>query len=34
MGLMIIRVLSDELDISSSTSGTRVIFVKRFSPES
>jgi serine/threonine-protein kinase RsbW len=34
MGLMIIRVLSDELDISSSTSGTRVLFVKRFSPES
>jgi serine/threonine-protein kinase RsbW len=34
MGLMIIRVLSDELDISSSTSGTRVLFVKRFSPGS
>jgi serine/threonine-protein kinase RsbW len=34
MGLMIIRVLSDDLDISSSTSGTRLLFVKRFSPES
>ena len=34
MGLMIIRVLSDELDIASSTNGTRLLFVKRFSPES
>jgi serine/threonine-protein kinase RsbW len=34
MGLMIIRVLADELEITSSPSGTRLIFVKRFSPES
>jgi len=34
MGLMIIRVLSDELDISSSSSGTRLVLRKRFSPES
>ena len=34
MGLMIIRVLSDELTISSTSSGTRLAFVKRFSSES
>jgi serine/threonine-protein kinase RsbW len=34
MGLMIIRVLSDELSVSSEGSGTRLVFVKRFSPES
>ena len=34
MGLMIIRVLADELDISSTSSGTRLLLVKRFSPES
>ncbi len=34
MGLMIIRVLSDELTISSTSAGTRLAFVKRFSPES
>ena len=34
MGLMIIRVLSDELNISSTSAGTRLAFVKRFSPES
>jgi serine/threonine-protein kinase RsbW len=32
-GLMIIRVLTDELSVSSTGSGTRVAFVKRFSPE-
>ena len=34
MGLMIIRVLTDELNVTSTGSGTRVAFVKRFSPES
>jgi serine/threonine-protein kinase RsbW len=34
MGLMIIRVLTDELSVTSTGSGTRVAFVKRFSPES
>jgi serine/threonine-protein kinase RsbW len=34
MGLMIIRVLTDELDISSTGTGTRLVLVKRFSPES
>jgi len=34
MGLMIIRVLSDELEISDTGSGMRLRFVKRFSPES
>jgi serine/threonine-protein kinase RsbW len=34
MGLMIIRELTDELSVSSSGSGTRLVFVKRFSPES
>jgi len=34
MGLMIIRVLTDELSVSSAGSGTRLAFVKRFSPES
>ena len=33
-GLMIIRVLTDELSVSSAGTGTRVAFVKRFSPES
>jgi serine/threonine-protein kinase RsbW len=33
MGLMIIRVLTDELDISSTSSGTRLMLVKRFTPE-
>jgi len=33
MGLMIIRVLTDELEISSTGSGTRLRLVKRFSPE-
>jgi serine/threonine-protein kinase RsbW len=32
-GLMIIRVLTDELSVSSDGTGTRVAFVKRFSPE-
>ncbi len=32
-GLMIIRVLTDELSVSSAGTGTRVAFVKRFSPE-
>jgi serine/threonine-protein kinase RsbW len=32
-GLMIIRVLTDELSVSSADTGTRVAFVKRFSPE-
>jgi serine/threonine-protein kinase RsbW len=32
-GLMIIRVLTDELSVSSVGNGTRVAFVKRFSPE-
>jgi serine/threonine-protein kinase RsbW len=32
-GLMIIRVLTDELSVSSAGSGTRVAFVKRFSPD-
>ena len=32
-GLMIIRVLTDELSVSSVGSGTRLAFVKRFSPE-
>jgi serine/threonine-protein kinase RsbW len=32
-GLMIIRVLTDELSVSSAGSGTRVAFAKRFSPE-
>jgi serine/threonine-protein kinase RsbW len=32
-GLMIIRVLTDELSVASTGSGTRVAFVKRFSPE-
>jgi serine/threonine-protein kinase RsbW len=32
-GLMIIRVLTDELSVSSVGSGTRLVFVKRFSPE-
>jgi serine/threonine-protein kinase RsbW len=34
MGLMIIRVLTDELSVTSTGSGTRLVFVKRFSPES
>ena len=34
MGLMIIRVLTDELDIASTEAGTRLRLVKRFSPES
>jgi len=34
MGLMIIRVLTDELSVSSEGAGTRLAFVKRFSPES
>jgi serine/threonine-protein kinase RsbW len=34
MGLMIIRVLTDELDIATTGSGTRLRLVKRFSPES
>ena len=34
MGLMIIRVLTDELEISATGSGTRLRLVKRFSPES
>jgi len=34
MGLMIIRVLTDELEISDTGSGTRLTLVKRFSPES
>jgi serine/threonine-protein kinase RsbW len=33
MGLMIIRVLTDELEISDTGSGMRLRFVKRFSPE-
>jgi anti-sigma regulatory factor (Ser/Thr protein kinase) len=33
-GLMIIRVLTDELSVASTGSGTRLAFVKRFSPES
>ena len=32
-GLMIIRVLTDELSVSSADTGTHVAFVKRFSPE-
>ena len=32
-GLMIIRVLTDELSVASAGTGTRVAFVKRFSPE-
>ena len=32
-GLMIIRVLTDELSVSSVGAGTRVAFLKRFSPE-
>lgn len=32
-GLMIIRVLTDELSVASTGSGTRIAFVKRFSPE-
>jgi serine/threonine-protein kinase RsbW len=32
-GLMIIRVLTDELSVTSAGTGTRVAFVKRFSPE-
>jgi serine/threonine-protein kinase RsbW len=34
MGLMIIRELSDDVSVSSAPTGTRVAFVKRFSPES
>jgi serine/threonine-protein kinase RsbW len=34
MGLMIIRVLTDELEIASTGSGTLLRLVKRFSPES
>ena len=34
MGLMIIRVLTDELDIFNTGSGMRLRLVKRFSPES
>jgi serine/threonine-protein kinase RsbW len=34
MGLMIIRVLTDELEIASTGAGTRLRLVKRFSPES
>ena len=34
MGLMIIRVLTDELEVSDTGSGTRLTLVKRFSPES
>jgi serine/threonine-protein kinase RsbW len=34
MGLMIIRVLTDELEISDTGSGTRLTLVKRFSSES
>jgi serine/threonine-protein kinase RsbW len=33
MGLMIIGELTDELRVTSADSGTRVAFVKRFSPE-
>ncbi len=33
MGLMIIRVLTDELEIASTGAGTRLRLVKRFSPE-
>jgi hypothetical protein len=33
MGLMIIRVLTDELEIASTAKGTRLRLVKRFSPE-
>ncbi|HEY7691851.1 MAG TPA: ATP-binding protein [Gaiellaceae bacterium] len=33
-GLMIMRVLTDELSVTSAGTGTRVAFVKRFSPES
>ena len=31
MGLTIIELLTDELTITSSSSGTRIVFVKRFS---
>jgi serine/threonine-protein kinase RsbW len=34
MGLMIIGVLTDELQIASTGAGTRLRLVKRFSPES
>jgi serine/threonine-protein kinase RsbW len=34
MGLMIIQVLTDELEIASTGAGTRLRLVKRFSPES
>lgn len=34
MGLMIMRVLADELEIDSTGSGTRLRLVKRFSPTS
>ena len=34
MGLMIIRVLTDELEISATGSGTLLTLVKRFSAES
>jgi serine/threonine-protein kinase RsbW len=33
-GLLIIRALTDELSVTSTGSGTRVVFAKRFSPES
>lgn len=33
MGLMIIQVLTDELEIASTGAGTRLRLVKRFSPE-
>jgi serine/threonine-protein kinase RsbW len=33
MGLMIIRVLTDDLEIASTAKGTRLRLVKRFSPE-
>jgi serine/threonine-protein kinase RsbW len=33
-GLMIIRALTDELSVTSAGTGTRVAFVKRFSPGS
>jgi len=32
MGLMIIRMITDELSVTSASSGSRVLFRKRFSP--
>ena len=34
MGLMIIRALADELEVTSDSSGTRVVFLKHFVRES